>query len=62
MNHRDVSHEDGRCVEVFQDCQVAGFGGIVSFKLLGSLSDFVALGSGSLYQIFWSFSYFISNR
>jgi hypothetical protein len=20
MNHRDVRHEDGRCIEVFQDC------------------------------------------
>jgi len=20
MNRRDISHEDGRCVEVFQDC------------------------------------------
>lgn len=43
-------------------CQVTGFGGIVSFKLLGSVSDFVALGTESLYRIFWSFSYFISNR
>lgn len=50
------------CGDVSGLCQVTSFGGIVSFKLLGSLSDFVALGSVSLNQIFWSFSYFISNR
>ena len=37
------------CGGVSGHCQVAGFGGNVSFKLLGSLSDFVALGSESLY-------------
>lgn len=36
-------------------CQVVGFGGNVSCKLLGSLSDFVALGSESFIKFYGAF-------